>query len=172
MKSKFLALAFFIMGFSFTNIYAKDKEKESAIHIPYYTASANHIFVLQGPSMQFSPLNFLHHRHKNTNSIKLTKEGTVFKLEPGSYQITFTGTFEAVPGQGISQIDLGFQVNDKVVAVNQKSIESNYDNYQIVTISQIFKFDEKKKVSIVARNTEAGQTTDVLQRSISILKID
>jgi len=154
--------------------YAKDTamlSKESA-SIPFFKASAtNAILFVGATSAAYKPLTFTRHKHLHGDGIKPKKNGFEFSLEKGSYQIAFTGTFQATVGN-ICLIDLALRVGSEVIAVNTNSIEVNFDSFQILTTSQIVHLDKKTKVSVVSRNRAVATTAQVLQRSISIIKLD
>lgn len=180
MKSKFLALTVALATLSFAPVsaqnvktcpYAKMLSKDSS-SLPTYRASATSGIGLVGsPTATYSLLPFTQHPHLHGAGIHPNKRGTKFKLERGTYLISFTGTAQSTAGD-ISLIDVALQLGDEIIAVNTNSIETSFDNFQILSTTTQIHLDKKTNVSIIARNRVAGTTTNILHRSISIVRLN
>lgn len=183
MKNKFLALTLCLAAVSFAQaqemkvkpyLYSQDAKilSKASASLPLFKAVGNHPQAIVGAvSPTFLPLTFTEHKFSLGDAIKPKRNGFAFVLEEGTYQIGITGTFQAIAGE-ISLIDIGLQVGSRVIAVNSNAIESGFDNFQILTTSQLIHLEKKKTVCWVARNRANGTTTNALHRSISILKVD
>jgi len=184
MANKLLALSLSIVALAFApmleaspaagqSIASKVTRSKSKESIPFYRASENDLTIsLQGsPTASYTPLTFTEHTHIHSSGIEPKKNHFEFVLEKGSYQIAFNGTFMANQGD-IALVDLGLQIGTQVIGVNTKSIEANYDNFQIFNFTEVLHFDKKTTVQIVTRNRQADTAVNVLHRSMSIVKLD
>lgn len=182
MISKLLVLTLSLVTLSFVNGNAQEakgcshcKKDGSVVSkgIPFFKASGTSAISLVGSAtLENTLLTFTDHKHIHGGGIESKKHGSEFILDKGSYQIVFTGTFQAITGGDIlSLIDVGIKVNSKVIGVNTNNIESDFDSFQILTTSQIIHLKKKSKISIIARNRAPGTSTNVLHRSISIIRL-
>lgn len=184
MKSKLLALTLCLLGVSFAkmdaqpikapqyNFLKKQKLMCKGAGLPFFKASGSSVITLTGSTTAtYTPLNFDRHQHNHGGSIKAQKNGSEFVLKKGFYLINFTGTFMSTMGD-INTINLGIDVNGKVILVQTNAIEASFDNVQILTTSQVIHIEQNKsKVKIVAQDTSAGTSTNVVGRNISIIKL-
>lgn len=180
MKSKFLALTVALATLSFapasaqnaqTCPYAKMLSKTSA-DLPTYRASDVAPIALVGsPTATYTRLSFTRHTHLHSAGIHPHKKGTKFKLERGTYLISFTGTAQSTAGD-ISLIDVALQLGDEIIGVNTNAIETGFDNFQILSTSIQINLDKKTRVSVIARNRATGTTTNMLHRTISIIRLN
>lgn len=182
MRNKYLVFTLCLSALVFTRMNGQEMrlrscqklqaEKMLSKGIPFFKASdTTEIPLIGSLSSNYFPLTFSFYKHLHGSGIKAKKNGYTFALKKGSYQIAFTGTFQAVNG-GISLIDLALQLGSKIIAPNTNKIERGFDNFQILTICQIVHIEKDANLSIVARNRADSTITNVLQRSISIIKLD
>lgn len=166
--SKFFAtISCLVAAVAFANINAEEVQPK----LPYYKAFSQKTIALVGEiDADYTPLTFTKFKALKGDGIKPKHNDYQVVLEEGSYIVTFEGTFQAFAGS-ISTIDLTLQVGSTIYVPNTNSIETNFDKFQILTISQVVKIDKKKKLSIIARNTAPGTATNVIQRTLSIVRI-
>jgi hypothetical protein len=150
----------------------------------FYSASAveQNVVTANGNNPRaFLPLSFPSHVHRKGDDIKAEKQGEVFKLEKGSYEITFTGTFLAgsnstgTPSAFAANLVLSIKIgrDDIPFKVTQSvPLSTTAENFfSIVTYTKVIDLDRDREISIVMADQTAGTAIDSLNRTISIKKL-
>jgi hypothetical protein len=195
MKLKLLALALSLIALSGTSVVAKDakvlspkkakkvlssKEKsEELSHLTFFGASDELPITLTGGS-GFTPLTFTQHQHSQGKGIKPNAAGNQFLLNPGTYYVAFTGTFQVtLPATGDFGVnyDIALQLGaNPPIFVNtgsQQNASSNFDSIGVNSISKVFQVITPTTLSIVARDTTTPNTAvNVTTRSIAIERFE
>jgi hypothetical protein len=150
----------------------------------FYSASEieQNVITLSGPASSstpptFTPLTFEVHVHKKGDAIKPERKG--FKLEKGTYEITFTGTFRANPIGSMPSVfaaDLILALKlDSVTFKNTQSIPippAGSKFFATVTYTKVIDVDSKKEISFVAANDTTGASISSLNRTITIKQLN
>jgi hypothetical protein len=196
MKLKFLALGLAVALLSQTsaisakNAIANKPVKISAISkgvSDFYSASDidEHFTAIPGiTTPTFTPLTFDDRVHHRGDAIKAVDGGSAFRLEEGTYEITFTGTFVATSTQEapvlLANLTTALQI-DSVIFQNTQTMPTDLfvtvltlppTNFFItVNYTKVIEVDKKKEVSFVVANTTPGTTITAQNRSITITKL-
>jgi hypothetical protein len=146
-------------------VLSKDKEATS-----FFGASSATVIPLKGVSPAlYVPLSFATHDHSRGKSIK--SYGDHFRLDKGVYLILFTGTFEVESGGGGTPLDIALQLGSNTIFINSDSHDEGEDFVGISSTTKIIEVEERTKLSVLARTTRVGAQVNVLDRSLSILKL-
>ncbi|HXF29392.1 MAG TPA: hypothetical protein VN457_06035 [Chlamydiales bacterium] len=186
MKSKFLALTMCLAALSTAPVCAEATAGSNMIsknHVPGHNSfdflratginPRSFVSAIVGaPVAPFTPISFSLHELGNGEAIDLKKNDFRFELQPGSYEVSFTGTFEGLGTlqAPLSIIDLSLRVDDDFKSLGSQTVVAT--ELTIMSATTIITVEKETKISMDARNRGLpGADAQVLKRVISIVKL-
>jgi len=188
MKLKLLALALGMAALS-SLLHAKDakalfsKEKSETSQLTFFSASDTSPITLEGGG-PFTPLTFTQFQFSNGKGITPDLTGSIFLLKPGTYYITFSGTFEvtqpisADDGIGASY-NVAFQLGENSpIFINTDGGEnsaSGFNSFNMSSVSKVIQVTAPTTFSIVAQDItvlDPNTAVTVTTRSITIERFE
>jgi len=186
MKSKLLALTLCLAAVSFAKAEAQTVKQKSLPSLkdaksgnipkglPYFKASAVFPVTFNGSATApFTALTFDLHEHIHGRGIQ-PKNHHQYILEPGSYQVSFTGTFSTMTNT-IINIELGLKLNSTVINTQITNADLGFMGAsQVITYTKTIQVKKATVLEVVARNPSdlLGSMSMVVGRNLSIIKID